>query len=793
MAGRNRVRIGVWLAWGVCVCSHPVAAAESWGDPEAEVRFTLQLTGRPTHASAGYFAHLPDGGILPGPHPVTKVVVRGKGSKEIESHTLWHSAEGGVFMVFADPGRGVEKVDVYVRGGRRARTWSAESGLTPSALLCVEPGRADLAVSRRLGRLGKVGATVHARNKAGVKRAPFSIGGDDSGRPRPASFYLLAHVVVSDPGKTWIAPFVLDGECEVRVDGRRLDPEKRIDKWGGTGDYFNLERGLHRVEVFQTAGGSGPYSSHGRKGGLMYLTWRTPNATMKELGGVRSKKAPMPGTSRMETRVLRENEIARSGSCRVEGAVTRGGGPAACVGARSTHVFWFGDEAPLLVYELEALRAGHPSGTRYRWALPGGATVEGSTVRWLFPGFRENGVKLTASSGGRSTQCAHRFYGFCTARTSLDNAAHREAFREALTTMVEACPVDPDAAASWGPSLWNNLIRTAELGEGYALLRNLFAKRLDSMREKLSPAQAAALRDIYLDMLERRQPREALQMIDKLMASFDPGAGRDSLLIRKAEIYMYQLSDYEAAGRGLGVFSERKGELAEWARIRLGDLAFLQGDLNRATELYAEVQARARRQRNQAGGLIIEELLSGGGEDGGKAGEPEAPEKRIGDPRPLGGKREKPPPEGAPESGTGEILPYRRESGWRAGALRDVSNSENIAKLIREGYLLEAREAMRAWEREFPLSKIGGDLLLVEARYRMKLEDWKRARVMLEAYCREVDASSFLPDAARLLIECAAKMKSPRDEIRAVIEKVKKRLEYHPVAKELEEFLTGKE
>ena len=31
-----------------------------------------------------------------------------------------------------------------------------------------------------------------------------------------------------------------------------------------------------------------------------------------------------------------------------------------------------------------------------------------------------------------------------------------------------------------------------------------------------------------------------------------------------------------------------------------------------------------------------------------------------------------------------------------------------------------------------------------------------------------------------------------REEVREVIGKVKKRLEYHPVAKELDEFLTGK-
>ena len=118
-----------------------------------------------------------------------------------------------------------------------------------------------------------------------------------------------------------------------------------------------------------------------------------------------------------------------------------------------------------------------------------------------------------------------------------------------------------------------------------------------------------------------------------------------------------------------------------------------------------------------------------------------------------------------------------------------MSNSENVEKLIEGGFLLEARQALRAWEREFPLSKISGDLILIESKYHMKLRDWRRARVMLEAYCREVDASSFLPDAVRMLVTCVKEMKAPRHEVRDVVERVRKRLEYHPVAKELEEFL----
>ena len=788
---RKRMIVRTTMALVVCgvvFAALPAAAAPAWDVPEAEVRFTVKLTGGPTHGSAGYFAHLPDGGILPGPNAITTVVPlnakRRKGDKAglkiLESYTLWHSRTGGLSVVFADPGQATKAVHIYVSGSSKPRLWTPSTGLTPSAILCVEPGKADLGTARRLAKMGPVGPTVHARNKAGIGKAPFSIGGDETGRPRPASFYFLTHVNVTDPGETWIAPFTLDGETAVLVNGKKLIPRKRIDKWGGTGQYFTLQKGLHRIEVLQTAPGTGAY-----KGAHMYLTWRTKNASMKELGGVRSNKVPMSGTSRMETRVLNSREVVRSGNCSVEGAVTRTGGPVAVALARATHTFWFGNEAPLIVYELRALTAGHPAGSTYQWDLPGGGKVTGPTVRWVFPGFRENKALLTAKSSAGTTQCAESFFGFSTAHTSLENAAHRKAFRDALTTMLNSYPTDPDPAASWGSAFWNNLIRTTEQGQGFELLQNLFTTRWDTTREKLSPVQIVALQDIFLDDYQRRNPKAAIELIDELHKSFDRGIRRDSLLLRKAEIYMFYLDDREAAARGLASFTQKEGDLAEGARIRLGDLAFINGDLNKATEFYANVQAKARRHRNQLDRLVTQDLLGKGA--GATENTKEKP-RRMGNPRPVGTSAEKVQ---LPPNPASEVLPFQGAN-WKAGALRDVSNSENVETLIEGGFLLEAGQALRSWEREFPLSKISGDLLLVEANYRMKLNDWKRAHVMLEAYCREVDASSFLPDAARMLIKCASQMKTPRHEIRDVIERVKKRLEYHPVAKELEEFLSSK-
>lgn len=719
-----------WALLALCLFSATPALAADWLAEEAPVRFTLRLAGRPTHGSAGYFAHLPDGGILPGPLPVTRVFT--SSGTELESYLLWHNQDAGLAMVFADPGPRTDKVHVYVAGTRHPTLWRPETGLTPSAILCADPASGSMIAARNLSRLGRVGPTVHYRNKAGIRRAPFSVGGDDSGRPRPCAFYLLAHVVVSAPGETWIAPFVLDGECEVRVDGRLLKPEKRIDKWGGTGQGFDLEKGLHRIEVLQTAGGEGGFSDR-REGGLMYLTWRTPNATAGELGGVRSENVPMSGTSRRETRVLGDREIARSGPCALERVESRDGGPAACVQMKASHIYWAGDEEPLIAYRLEAITGGNPDDTVYTWSLPGPGTVEGTSFTWLFPGLREHRFTLTAESQGRRSQCVHPFFGFTTARTDLNRADDRRAFRAACLSMVEAYPPRPDPAAGWGDAYWNNLFRTLDFGKGYPLLRNLFAARSATLRQRLSRDQIAELQGVFLDTAPRIDPEEALRWIRTFGEAERLAERRGLLKIREAEVYMYYLDDPGAAERVLGTLARGTGEIAERARIRLGDLALIGRDLNQATSFYADVQNRVRRNRN-----------------------------------------------------TGDAGP---SASWKLGALLDVSAAENVDNLLAQGYLLEARGALDEWERTSPLTKVTGDYILHESRLFMEVEDWQRARPMLEAYCDLVDASSFLPDAAKALVECMVAMDVPDEEMRAYGKKLLDRLEFHPVARELEWML----
>jgi hypothetical protein len=786
------------LSCGIALAATFASAAE-WHVKEAPVRFTLELDGNPSHESCGYFVHLPDGGLLPTPFPLTHVVTRG--GKTVPSYILWQNRLSGLALVFADPGGG-GNVQVYVSSGKALKIWSPASGLTPSAILCADPTVSDMSAARKLAGLGPVGPSVHYRLHRGHPKAAISIGCDLSGRPRPCVFHLLAHVVTSDPGRTWISPFALDGQCEVRVDGQTIVPKKRIDKWGGTGQYVMLDKGLNRVDVLQASGGTGDWSRSAKKGGLMYLTWRTPKATMEELGGVRSKKAPMAGTSAQETRVFRANELARSGSCRITDIRSRDGGPVPHITVRPRDVFWFEGERPIIVYALSASGRSGPDDTGYEWDFGGGAKLAKPDVLWPFAGGREHKVMLTASRGGKTARAAKPFYSYAQVETSLENAASRDVFRKAVLSVFEAHPGTADPTAAWDQSMWNNFFRTMEMGKGQDLLTHIFAVRWPVLQTKLPAEQKQVLLNIFFDFLPRLSPQKALQWTEKVeQASRRDRPRADMMKILRAEIYMYYLRDLDKARESLLPVARKRDTdaVTELARIRMGDIAFLERKLNEATKMYGDVQNRVQRNRTMGsatrGGspriMTVAEKRRAFLEHAPQLARPEdAPEEEEGRGRKKRRRRGEPEPE-PPKPPSFKIDRNFKAQNWKLNALLDVSASENVKTLTEQGYLLEAKQALQKWERESPLSKVSSDFVLKESALYMQLEDWSRARAMLEAYCDLVDASSFIPEAAKGVINCMLEMDEPKANILKFYEGMEKKLEFHPAASEVKDLVSN--
>jgi hypothetical protein len=731
-----------------------------WKVQGATVRFKVRLNSAPTHPTAGYVVQLPDGGTLPRPAPDPRVFAAD--GTEVKSFVLWQNGQTGLGLVFEAPGKPGD-VTVYVGMSGRLRTWTPASGLTPSAMLCTQSGAGTKRDATALAAMGPVDEHVHFRNHAGIPKAPLSVPGDLSGRQGPCALYLLAHVDAVDPGSTWVAPIVFDGETEVRIDGKALQLKKEISKPGGTGDTVELGKGLHRLEIFCWARNSNAQN------GLMTLTWRTPNTSMQEMGGKRESDLPHPGTSMWASRPLRGNEIVRSGDASVVSAEGRDGGPVARFSLDAQDIFWLGNETPLLVYGLKAETAGNPADTRYTWQLDGGR-VNRPAATWLFLGGRDHTVTLLAESGGRRSTCAAPFFPFTTRGTSLDNPASREAFRRAALEEFEAYPASQDPTAGWTDSHWNNFFRTLELDKGQALLTHIFQVRWDTLSRKLSADQRRLLQDVFLDFLPRAGAESAIGWTEKLEKQARDPFEAGMLQILRAEIYLYYLNDATRAKDILdNILSARRvDELSEWARIRCGDLEFHEGRMNEATALYAEVQNRAAKRLRLKGGGSKAAL------DSGALSAAELREALRGG-------------EGRVAAGPGAS---EKVADWKVDTLLDAAASENVKSLVAQGYLLEAKRALRNWERDFPLSKVSGDYLLNEARLLMALGDWKKAEALLDPYCEQIDASSYIAPATEALLECKQKLRKPAPEIVAFCEKMKKKLEFHPVAEKINRTLS---
>ena len=726
--------LGVSASCAIAWTPNSVRAIE-WQVTDAPLRYRVELNKKPSHATAGYVVSLPDGGLLRGKKPATAVLT--DDGKSLPSYVLWQNSENGFALVFAKPEEETKAVSVYVQPGGVVRVWNPRTGLTPSPILCVAGGNDKFESAQALAKFGVVEGGAHWFENPGHPKAPFSISGDLAGRAKPGALYQISYVEASVAGEYWVAPFFHTGQGELRVDGAKVGTWEKSKKWGGVGAALRLSKGLHRVEVLQTAPGSGQYV-----GNLMYLTWRAPKEELKV----------------DDARVVRSSEIAKSGSCKLVSVESRDGTALAAARVTPGLPFWFEDEQPLVIMEFSALSTGGAEDTKVSWTFPEGGTLEGQRVRWLVPGFRDGSVKMTVKSAKSVSTATIPYFGFSTITASLNQAEHRKAFRDTLAEMLSSFPKGSDPLASWGDAWWNNIFRTIEAGKGQRLLASLFGDHFESVKKRLNPTQSRILEDVFLDVSVRDQPEENLKWLQKFFNATTDPVRQSELRFREAELCMYYLNDRKKSENLFTVLASTKGETAERAKIRLGDLALLGSDLNKATSYYADVQNRARIARStsaQPVGAPVSKRLLDGGSSASMVG------------------------------GPGFMAPLK------GGALQEVSLTENVRTLTESGFLLEALQALNALETEFPLSKISGDFILREADIYMRMRDWRRARPMLEAYCREVDASSYLPDAVSALILCVKSSSADPSGVREIVEKVRDRLKFHPVAAELETFLSG--
>lgn len=740
----------------------PVAGADAanWQVKEAPVRFKVSMTGKPTEKSAGYLVILPDGGILPGPAPLPSVVT--EGGKQIPSYVMWHSRGSGVAIVFEDPGTEGD-VFIYISGTDKAKLWSPQTGLTPGPIICAEQGTESLDVAKNLARLGPIGPRSYFQ-KYGTSSTPLGMQGDVQGRSGPICYYMLAYVVTKDPGKTLVALSVFNGIVQIHVDGQTLNPQRVSSKFGGTGQWMDLAKGLHKVEAFSSIGLTGT-SKEKEQSCNWLMGWKPPNAKIEDLGGPRPKDLPAPGTPMWESHKINPEEIVKSGICKVREVNSKDGSPVAQIRLESTDTFWFGEEAPVFTYELSALAAGNPEDTQYAWSFNDKARLTGPKVAWFYSRGDQT-VTLTASSGGKQSVCTLPFYAYSGTRSSLDSESTRDNFRNTCYSTLKAYPPEADPTTTWNTTMWNCFQDSQEFGKGHELLDEVLTKRWTFFQKKVPAEKQSIMEDIFFNWIAQNDTEKAIKWLGDQERVSTNMMRKSDLKIMLAEIYMYQKPNLAEAKKILLPISKGTGEAAATATVRLGDIAFLERNISEANNYWQLVQNKVK---------LNKETING---EGGEVNWDDG----------SGGKKKKNDGPAA-KAFASKAINTEKVADWRKSAVVDTSKALSVITLIQQGFLMEAYQQLRSWERVMPMSKISGDYMIQEAKFYLGIGNSKRSRMLLEAYCENIDASSYVADAAEVLLNCMMKDKESDKAIKKFCEDMKKRFEFHPLAERMTDLM----
>ncbi|MDA3924215.1 MAG: hypothetical protein PF904_05910 [Kiritimatiellae bacterium] len=748
-----------------------IAAAEpaAWAVKDATVRFVVKLTTEPSHPEAGYFVKIPDGGVLPGPRP--ECIVVDEAGNPLKSGILWHCKDTECGVVFQRPEAG-QSATIYFQGTRKSNIWTPASGIKPGAFLCEQSGTRSKSAAHKLGNFGVVDSKTRFVNQgwdAGSYNGQLLPLATWEWRLGGNAVYMLSYIDVKNPGPTWIAPYSRSGQLDIFVDGKEVKQKKKNEKVGGIGGTVTLTKGLHRVDLYG-------YDLKNKATGPMMFTWRTPKTTIEELGGPREKEHRYPGTSMNESCVPDISDIVKSGECRITD-VNAQDGPAAAFIYEPNATFWLDEEVPMISYAFKSLAENNPKDTKYSWRFEVApkAVADGAETSWLLNAGSFTKVSLTAESEGKSSTASYVVYPHTDIESSMDDPDTRYNFKLACYNMLRAYPENVDPVADWGPSMWKNFFRVMELNRKNVLLEYIMTQRWDYFKKKIDPENKALMQDVFLFTLAPRDPKKAFKWAGEFSSDEFTAARSSYLKLKKAEILMYYIDDMEGARRVIAPLLRDAGEGGEWAKIRMGDWEFLSRHLNQATQRYGDVQSRSKALAQEFVPTQLTPIGSGATKKFVKPKKP-AEESVMG--KELNSvKAERQKNKNKPEV-PDMYIPMQEPASvpeWKIAAVRDVAASENISVLIDQEFYLEAFLELRRWERALPMSKISGDLILREAKFYMVLQDYKRARIILSAYCEQVDVSNFLPEAMNMIKSCMIEMKEPAAAIEEYEKEIMKR------------------
>lgn len=722
-----------------------VFAADSWLVDRAPIRFELQVADKPAVAEAGVIAILPDCGLLPRPS-AEPVVVAADGRTILRSDVLWHNSSAGYGIVFEPPPAG-STVTVYLKPSAAAPSLGDKSPFKPSLLLYTRNTAAPtLEMAFDLGKSrARVGFDLMMGQVKNIGQRWNQFGLDDN-----YISYYTGWLNFDKQTRVYIAT-ISDEGSELRIDGRSVAswPGLHTREGGAKGEYGSwqdLAPGLHKIEYF-----------HFEQAGIQeaHALW-TFSAISKD-----NKPQTIPETAYVKSAVA---QVLR-GAC-------RDGRPVVTMAATGKSYLWVG-KTPVNLYHLAAaLTDGNPADTVYNWIISDQSPkVTSKGFLWLIDKERESPVPITLSAiskAGTTTITKPLLMWPGPPPASVNNAADRQIYRDALLGMCRAVPADKDPCAKWSPDTWATMLAVIEPYRGLELIVEVMGRSRKSI-EALPAAERRFCEDVFFEAIRVTEPPVVVKWLDRLEQEEKDRDRKFYWKQAKVDYFLNDRGNTNEARRYAAQMQASAGKAEEnmMVMIRLGDIARAEGNYDEARRLYGQAQDRfldrKRNTRVAVGGPTPSKTrLISGGLTREEQRVSKAPPKPAAAPPPAS--YLKPPP-----------------MNWKTFAVQEASFYAEAKKMIEGGFFFEAREIMREWEVEFPLCKLSGDYPLAEAEYYFAAGRYERALRTLELYQRGIDLSSALPEAWTLQLDCLEKLGRGK-EAQALAKDIVKRLPNHPVA-----------
>ena len=242
-----------------------------------------------------------------------------------------------------------------------------------------------------------------------------------------------------------------------------------------------------------------------------------------------------------------------------------------------------------------------------------------------------------------------------------------------------------------------------------------------------SPVLEARARTILARAYAIAEPKKAIPLLERLMASQDPVTALEARA-RLIEIHLHRFKDYDWVIKHASnaVASSPKGSpVARLAMVKAGDVYLLQGEIEKAEAKYFEVQEHA------FAGMS------------------------------------------------------RREIAVRQGGYAETVNSLLLSDRYRE-----ARRMLVQWEIDFPISKISGDYILMNSRYWEEMGDHRMALDGMECLVKINPLTPHLPEIEYRMGKAYAAL-GEKEKAVELFEKVIKEYPLNPVSHDARSALHG--